>query len=260
MADDDHRARVAREKALEPQRAFEVEVVRRLVEEEQVRLGEEQRRQRHPHPPAAGKVGAGPRLRLRRRSQGRRGCARRAPPPNARRYRQAARGARRCGAGRWRARPHASSAARSWSAASTVSISVCGPLGASCSTRPIRAPFGSEIDPGVGRDLAGDGAEERRLARRRCGRRSRPSRPRASERLAPSMSGRPAIRSVRSVICSMGRACRRASLRKARRGHSFKTQEARAIRPGLAARMRINATAGSAAGPAAAGSPPASVP
>ena len=150
MADDDHRVRVAREVALEPQRAFEVEVVGRLVEEQEVRLGEEQRRR------APRACASRPRNRSRaapappRRSRGRRGCARRAPPPNARRYRRAACGSRRCGAGRWRAPPRASSAARSLSAASTVSISVCGPLGASCSTRPMRAPFGSEIDPASG--------------------------------------------------------------------------------------------------------------
>ncbi len=63
MADDDDRVRVAREEALEPERAFEVEVVRRLVEEKKVRLVEEERGKRHAHAPAAREVGAGPRLR-----------------------------------------------------------------------------------------------------------------------------------------------------------------------------------------------------
>ena len=40
----------------EPQRAFEVEVVGRLVEQEKVRLGEQSRCKRDPHAPAAGKL------------------------------------------------------------------------------------------------------------------------------------------------------------------------------------------------------------
>ena len=63
VADHDDGARIAREIALEPERAFEVEIVGRLVEQEQVGLGEEQGGERDAHAPAAGKVRAGPRLR-----------------------------------------------------------------------------------------------------------------------------------------------------------------------------------------------------
>ena len=65
MADDQHRMRIAREEVLEPDRAFEVEIVGRLVEQQHVRPREQHRRQRHPHPPAAGELRAGPRLRRR---------------------------------------------------------------------------------------------------------------------------------------------------------------------------------------------------
>ena len=41
---------------LQPQGAFEVEIVGRLVEQQQVRLGEQGRGHRHPHPPAAGEL------------------------------------------------------------------------------------------------------------------------------------------------------------------------------------------------------------
>jgi hypothetical protein len=59
VADDQHGVRVAREVAFQPQRAFEVEIVRRLVEQQQVGLREQHARQRHAHPPAAREGGAG---------------------------------------------------------------------------------------------------------------------------------------------------------------------------------------------------------
>ena len=150
VADDDHRARIAREIALQPQRAFEVEVVRRLVEEQEVRLGEEQRR-RAPRacasrPKSRSRAAPAPR----RRSRGRRGCGRRAPPLRARRYRRAARGSRRCGAGRWRARLRGAARRARGRRRAPSRAAICGPLGASCSTRPMRVPFGSEIDPASG--------------------------------------------------------------------------------------------------------------
>jgi hypothetical protein len=49
MADDQHRVGVAREVAFQPQRAFEVEVVRRLVQKQQVGLREE-------HPASATRI------------------------------------------------------------------------------------------------------------------------------------------------------------------------------------------------------------
>ena len=59
MADHQHRVRIAREEGLQPDRALEVEVVGRLVEQEHVGPANS-RGQRHPHPPAAGELGAGP--------------------------------------------------------------------------------------------------------------------------------------------------------------------------------------------------------
>ena len=69
VGDDDDRVRVAREVGFEPERAFEVEVVGRLVEQQQVGLGEEHAGERHAHPPAAGIGGAGARVFLRVETQ-----------------------------------------------------------------------------------------------------------------------------------------------------------------------------------------------
>ena len=54
VADDDQGARIAREMILEPERAFEIEIVGRLVEQEQIGLGEQRRGERDAHAPAAG--------------------------------------------------------------------------------------------------------------------------------------------------------------------------------------------------------------
>jgi hypothetical protein len=62
MADDDHGARIVRQMVLQPQRAFEIEIVGGLVQQQQVGLGEQGRGERHAHPPAAGKFRTGPRL------------------------------------------------------------------------------------------------------------------------------------------------------------------------------------------------------
>ena len=58
VADDDHGARIAREMIGQPQRAFEIEIVGRLVEQQQVGLGEQHRRERDAHAPAAGEIRA----------------------------------------------------------------------------------------------------------------------------------------------------------------------------------------------------------
>ena len=42
----------------QPQRAFEVEIVGRLIEQQQIGLGEQHRRERNPHAPAAGEIRA----------------------------------------------------------------------------------------------------------------------------------------------------------------------------------------------------------
>ncbi len=57
------------EPAFEPDRRLQVEVVGRLVEQEQVRSGEQCRGQGHAHPPAARELLHGPRLRLGREAQ-----------------------------------------------------------------------------------------------------------------------------------------------------------------------------------------------
>ena len=54
VADHDHGARIARDVVLEPERAFEIEIVGRLVEQQQIRLGEQGGGERYPHAPAAG--------------------------------------------------------------------------------------------------------------------------------------------------------------------------------------------------------------
>ena len=55
MADDENRRRAGLQIVGEPQHAFEVEIVRRLVEQQDVGLREQHRGERHAHPPAAGK-------------------------------------------------------------------------------------------------------------------------------------------------------------------------------------------------------------
>ncbi len=55
VADDQHGVRIFDQIGLEPERAFEVEIVGRFVEQQEVRFGEEDRRKGHPHAPAAGK-------------------------------------------------------------------------------------------------------------------------------------------------------------------------------------------------------------
>jgi hypothetical protein len=54
VTDHDETAAIAPQKRLEPHRGFEIEMVRRLVEQQQLGLGEQQRGERYPHTPAAG--------------------------------------------------------------------------------------------------------------------------------------------------------------------------------------------------------------
>ena len=53
VADDEDRRRAGLEVVGEPQRALEVEVVGRFVEQQHIGLGKEHRGERHPHAPAA---------------------------------------------------------------------------------------------------------------------------------------------------------------------------------------------------------------
>ena len=131
VADDDQRAGIALEEVLEPQRRFEIEVVRRLVEQQQVGRREQQRGERDAHLPAAREAVERPRLHLLVEAEAE----------------QDPRGPRRRGVGVDRDQPlvdlaepvgigacsaSSSSAARSTSAASTVSNGVAVPPGASC--------------------------------------------------------------------------------------------------------------------------------
>ncbi len=59
VAHHDHHMPIVADEALEPDRPFEVEIVRRLVEQQNVGIGEQRRRQRHSHAPAARESGAG---------------------------------------------------------------------------------------------------------------------------------------------------------------------------------------------------------
>ena len=56
MADDHDRVGIAPDVVLQPEGAFEIEIVRRLVEEQQVRLGEEHGCECHAHAPSAGEA------------------------------------------------------------------------------------------------------------------------------------------------------------------------------------------------------------
>ncbi len=69
MADDQHGAAIALQIILQPQHAFEVEIVGRLVQQEKIGRREQDRRQRHAHAPAAGEFGAGPQLVLGRKAE-----------------------------------------------------------------------------------------------------------------------------------------------------------------------------------------------
>ena len=62
MADDDHGTRIVGQMVFEPERAFEIEIVGRLVEQQQIRGGKQRGRKRDAHPPAAGKFRTGFRL------------------------------------------------------------------------------------------------------------------------------------------------------------------------------------------------------
>ena len=180
--------------ALEPQRAFEIEVVGRLVEQQDFRLEEQHGAERHAHAPAAGELPAGAAAARLRRSRGRRGSARRAPAPSARRCRSGATGSRRCGAGRspFRPRPAGSRVPCRLPAPSRSGSS--SPPGASCATWPMRALRGVEMRAVVGRDLALRSAAAAWSCRRRCGRRGRPCGRAGMAAVAPSRMGLPSMR------------------------------------------------------------------
>ena len=59
MGDQQDGVGVALQEALQPERRLEVEMVGRLVQQQQVGLGEEHGGERHAHAPAAGEIAAG---------------------------------------------------------------------------------------------------------------------------------------------------------------------------------------------------------
>src|SRR6478672_10171032 len=59
VADDDHGRRVAGEMVLEPQGAFEIEIIGRLVKQQEIGLREQCCGERDAHAPAAGELRAG---------------------------------------------------------------------------------------------------------------------------------------------------------------------------------------------------------
>ena len=58
MANNQHCVRIARQILLQPNRPFEVKIVCWLVEQQEIRLREQHRRQSHSHSPTTGKVRA----------------------------------------------------------------------------------------------------------------------------------------------------------------------------------------------------------
>ena len=150
VADDQHGVRVVAQVVLEPQRAFEVEVVGGLVEQQQVGLGEQHGGQRHAHAPAAGVLRAGRAAAPPRRSRGPPGCARPWPGPRGRRCRRAARGCRRCGRDPAPSPPRPAAARAPCRPPARTSIRLSGPPGASCATQPMRVARGTLMAPSSG--------------------------------------------------------------------------------------------------------------
>ena len=105
VADEEHAPRIGGDVALEPERALEVEIVGRLVEEEEVGLGEEHGGERDPHAPAAGEGRARPLLRRLVEAEAGQDPAPPAPRRHGRRCRRGACGSRRCGGRRGRSPP-----------------------------------------------------------------------------------------------------------------------------------------------------------
>ena len=64
VGDQQQRVRIIDQEAFEPERCLEVEMVGRLVEQQQIGLREQHRGKRHAHAPAAGEIAAGARLLL----------------------------------------------------------------------------------------------------------------------------------------------------------------------------------------------------
>ena len=225
MADDQHRAAITAQEILQPQHAFEIEIVGGFVQQQQVGAGEQDRGERHAHAPAAGKFRTGPQLFLGGKSQTGQnggGARRRRIGVDVVKPRVDIAQRMRFGFGlrgkqqRW----------RSPSAASTVSSRLSAPPGASCATAPIFQSRGQETSPP-------SGASSPRITFSSVDLPAplRPTRPmrRPAGRLAvaPPMISRPAMRMVtlsklnmmalvqKKCVIAVGRSrCRRCRCRK----------------------------------------------
>ena len=147
VADDDHGARIVRQMILEPQRAFEVEIVGRLVQQQQIGRREQRRGERDPHAPAAGKFlsTAAPGRRSKIRGRSRIAAARAGAEWASMSTSRVWISAIRCGSCAVSASRN--SASRSRSALSTTSIRLSGPFGASCARLPTRQRGGIVMVP-----------------------------------------------------------------------------------------------------------------
>ncbi len=96
VADDEGGVRVFLQPRLQPQGAFQIEVVGRLVQQQQVGLREQGRGQRHAHPPAARELRHRPRQVLGREAEPAQDLGGAGRAHGRRRSRQAARRYRRC--------------------------------------------------------------------------------------------------------------------------------------------------------------------
>ena len=197
---------IAREIILQPQRAFEIEIVGRLVEQQQIGLGEQHAGERHAHAPAAGKFRSTGALCVGGRKS--RGPARI----------DAARAGAACASIStsrvWISAMRCGSCAVSASASSAARSRIGGQHHLEQALRPVRrflrqpadAASAADLDIAVlGRDLAGDHLEQRGLAGAVA-----PDQPDAGAGRDAgrgiSSSARPAMRTVRSSMMSMARA------------------------------------------------------
>ncbi len=160
VRDQQQRARVAAEPVLEPQHRVEVEVVGRLVEQQQVRARHQRLREVEPHPPAAGEARHRVRLPRLGESPAPTAASRRARGPRSRRSPRTggaappARSPPACGSASCAASAAAiprSTSRSSRSPSSTKSIAAAATDGVSCATCAIVQAAGSSTLPASGR-------------------------------------------------------------------------------------------------------------
>ena len=213
MGDEQQRARVAAEPVLEPQHRVEVEVVGRLVEQQQVRAAHQRLREVEAHPPAAGEARHRIARAARRRSPARRAASRRARAPRSRRSPRSGGAARRAprrrvrvgvvrGFGRGERALDARSSASPSSTKSIAGASTGGRLLRDVGDRP---RGGSSTLPGVGRRARRAAARTGSTCRSRWRRRGRPCGRRGRSATRPRAGACAPRASVRLVMRSTGR-------------------------------------------------------